>query len=163
MSQSYEKEFDALLEHLNATLGIPTLEKDDENSYTIASDELLITFINQEGTLIFLSNVGSLHEYNQQLAIKDYLLDANNLFYATNGGTFGISEEGIIAFCYQYPINALSKESFINKLDIFLTTLEAFIEQIKTIEHGIASSETNDVIFNTQQEGQLVSENWQKV
>ncbi len=163
MSQTYEKEFDDLLIHLNSYLGISEFEKDDENSYTIVSDDLFISLINQEGMLTFLTNIGSLHEYNQQEYIKNYLLSANVMFYATHGGTFGISEDGIIAFCYQHPIAALSNETFIHKLDVFVSTLEAYIEKIKSIEQEIPTTKGQELFVPSEQEGIAASENWQKV
>ncbi len=160
---SYEKEFDLLIEHLKNTLGLAELEKDDENSLTLISEDLIITLINNSGNLLLVSNFGTMNEYNEQEKIKDYLLASNVLFYTTNGGTFGVSEENVISFSFQKPIAALSNESFIDYLDKFVLTIENFRENLQAIEQNTDSSTTSSSDSSTSMEAQLMQQHWQKI
>ncbi len=157
MSLTYENEFSALLAHLQATLGLESLEKEDQNICTFLSKETFISFINQSGNLIIVSNFAKMRDYANQAKIKKLLLESNVLYNGSNGGAFAVNEDGIISFCFQYPIQVLTNEQFIFILDAFINTIEDFLNKFKQIEEKTDASQEISI------EDQLSQQNWQRI
>ncbi len=159
MSIPFDDEFDALMRYFQEYLGIASLEKNEDNSYYIVSDDLFISFINNAGTLLLITHFDNISGYNKQEEIKNLLLEANVRLYLSKGGSFAINEEGIISYAHQYPIEALSNDSFIALIDKFIITTLDFTEKIQNIEQGTTKNEESQI----SSEEVLIQNNWQKI
>ncbi len=159
MSNLHTKEFEDLIDHLKRIIGINNFTMEEENSCTLIGEDMYLSLINQEGILFFVTLYENLEQYNNKESIKDFILNSNVLFHNTKGCTFGLSEENVITLCYKYPLSALSKESFIDKLENFLEVKDKFATKFKEIEQNTDKNSSLEVIS----EENFLMQNWQKI
>ncbi len=156
MSIDHEQKFDSLISHLKTTANLDSLEKEDKNLCTILSNDFRVSLLQISGELLFSSTFTRLQNFTSQKKIKDFLLQANTLYLESRGGTFGMSDNGSIYYCFQYPLSHLSEDLFITILDNFIQNIEDFNQMLKDLDRGKAATESTSNILTDQSQWQRV-------
>lgn len=154
MTYSSTEEFNHLMDYLARQLGLPELDKSGDNVRTIAAEDMAVSFINQSGTLILATNLANQPDEGLSMALKNALLRANVLYSGTMGGCLGVTPEGVVSFCYQYPLEGLPGEKFITILEGFLAAAKIWTDRLAEMAAGFPAPEL---------EAPAETENWVKI
>ncbi|MDR1110981.1 MAG: type III secretion system chaperone [Deltaproteobacteria bacterium] len=148
MAYSLNDDFNRLLSHLAQTIGVglEELDKNGENVCTIATEDLAVSLINQSGTLIMATNLGNRPSVTLDVSVKNALLRANVLYSETMGGCLGLTEDGVVSFCYHYPMENLAEEKFTAIVESFISSARFWTGRLAELARGEKRTEPASAI-----------------
>lgn len=136
MANSGTDDFNRLLRHLAQTIGLEELDTTGDNVCSIATDDMTLSLINQSGTLILATNLGNRPSDPLNASVKNALLRANVLYNGTMGGCLGVTEGGVVSFCYHYPLDNLSEDRFTTIVDSFISATRFWTQRLAELIQG---------------------------
>jgi hypothetical protein len=136
MAYSGTDDFNRLLGHLAQTIGLGELDKTGDNVCSIATEDLVLSLINQSGTLILATNLGNRPSDTLDVSVKNAILRANVLYSGTMGGCLGLTEDGVVTFCYHYPLENLAEDRFTTIVDSFISATRFWTGRLAELALG---------------------------